>query len=292
VIGAAAASRASLGDWWQMTKPRLNGLVLVSALSGYALAPAGAVARTPFWAFALAFWLLAASSAVLNMWMERDTDALMERTRLRPLASGRLRERPAFWLGQSLAVASLLVFAAAGDWLTAGLGLLTWASYLLVYTPLKRRSPLSLLAGAVTGALPPVMGWTAGGGGLDRPALGLFCLLFVWQVPHFLAIASLYGEQYRAAGIKVLGLVYGEKAAARQALVYAVAVLPVSLWLHALGLGGRYYLAAAVPLGLGFAGAAAWAAWRPSRASSRTLLLASVTYLPLILAALIAGRSL
>jgi protoheme IX farnesyltransferase len=287
----AVMERSSLRDWWQMTKPRLNGMVLLSALSGYALAPKLSAARTPFLPFALAFWLLAASSAVLNMWLERDSDALMERTRDRPLAAGRLRERPVFWLGQALAAASLGVFALAGDWVTAGLGLLTWASYLLVYTPLKRRSPLSLLAGAVTGALPPVMGWTAGGGGLDASALGLFCLLFVWQVPHFLAIAALYGEQYKAAGIKVLGLVYGPEVAARQAILYAVALVPISFWLHSLGLGGRLYAFAALPLSLAFAGVAVWAAWRPSRSSARTLLLASVTYLPLLLAALIADRA-
>lgn len=287
----AVLARTSLRDWWQMTKPRLNGMVLLSAMAGYALAPKGSLARTPFWPFALGFWALASSSAALNMWLERDTDALMERTRYRPLAAGRLAERPVFWLGQILALAALAVFILAGDWVTAALGLLTWASYLLVYTPLKRRSPLSLLAGAVTGALPPVMGWTAAGGGLNQAALGLFCLLFVWQVPHFLAIAALYGEQYRTAGIKVLGVVHGEAVAARQALTYAVALIPISLWLHSLGLGGRVYVFAALPLGLAFAGVAAWAAYKPSRSSARTLLLASVSYLPLLLAALVADRA-
>lgn len=284
-------ARSSWRDWWLMTKPRLNGMVLLSALSGFALAPKGSAVRTPFWIFAVAFWLLAASSAALNMWLERDTDALMERTRDRPLAAGRLRERPVFWMGQVLAALALAIFLAVGDWMTAGLGLLTWASYLLVYTPLKRRSPLSLLAGAVTGALPPVMGWTAGGGALDQTALGLFCLLFVWQVPHFLAIAALYGEQYRAAGIKVLGLVHGQAAAGRQAVIYAVALLPISVWLHTLGLGGRGYVAAALVLGAAFVGVAIWAALRPSRTSARTLLLASVSYLPLLLAALVADRA-
>jgi heme o synthase len=287
----AVMARSSWRDWWQMTKPRLNGMVLLSALSGFALAPRGAAVRTPFWVFALAFWFLAASSATLNMWMERDSDALMERTRDRPLASGRLRERPVFWLGQALALLALGIFASSGDWLTAGLGLLTWASYLLVYTPLKRRTPLSLLAGAVTGALPPVMGWTAGGGPLNQAALGLFCLLFVWQVPHFLAIAALYGEQYRAAGIKVLGLVNGQAAAGRQAVIYAVALLPISLWLYPLGLGGRVYAVVALVLGLAFAGVAIWAARRPSVASARVLLLSSVTYLPLLLIALVADRA-
>ena len=287
----AVLTRSSWRDWWQMTKPRLNGMVLLSAICGFALAPRGEAVRTPFGAFAVAFWLLASSSATLNMWLERDSDALMERTRERPLAAGRLRERPVFWMGQALAVLALGIFVACGDWLTAGLGLLTWASYLLVYTPLKRRTPLSLLAGAVTGALPPVMGWTAGGGSLGQAALGLFCLLFVWQVPHFLAIAALYGEQYRAAGIKVLGLVHGQAAAGRQAVIYALALLPISLWLHALGFGGRFYVAIALALGLAFAGVAVWAAMRPSRSSARVLLLSSVSYLPLLLVALVLGRA-
>jgi len=282
--------RTSWRDWWLMCKPRLNGMVLLSAVCGFALAPREAAARTPFGVFVVAFWLLAASSSALNMWLERDTDALMERTRDRPLAAGRLRERPVFWMGQALAVLALGIFFLAGDWLTAGLGLLTWASYLLVYTPLKRRTPLSLLAGAVTGALPPVMGWTAGGGSLDQASLGLFCLLFVWQVPHFLAIAALYGEQYRAAGIKVLGLVHGQAAAGRQAVIYAAALLPVSVWLYALGLGGRVYLSVALLLGAAFVGVAVWAARKPSHVSARVLLLSSVTYLPLMLIALVVDR--
>ncbi|MGH7441313.1 MAG: heme o synthase [bacterium] len=286
----AVLTRIAWRDWWQMGKPRLNGMVLLSALAGFALSPRFAVARTPLALFIVAFWLLAMSSSMLNMWFERDTDALMERTRERPLAAGRLGERHVFWTGQVLAALALSLFAAVGDWRTAGLGLLTWVSYLLVYTPLKRRTPLSLLAGSVTGALPPVMGWTAGGGNLDQAALGLFCLLFVWQVPHFLAIAALYGEQYKAAGIKVLGIVHGQASAGRQALLYAVALIPVSLWLGTVGLGGRVYEACALVLGLAFAGTALWAALRPSRFSARTLLLASVGYLPLLLSILVADR--
>jgi heme o synthase len=173
---------------------------------------------------------------------------------------------------------------------TAGLGLLTWASYLLVYTPLKRITPLSLLVGAVPGALPPVMGWTAGGGALDARALALFALLFVWQIPHFLAIASLYGEQYRAAGIRVLGLEHGQGVVGRQMLTYTLALLPLTLWMPQVGLGGPRYRIAALVLGSLFALAAARQAWRPDRVRARQLLLASVFYLPLLLAAMIADK--
>lgn len=277
-------------DWWELTKPRLNFEVLLSSLAGYALAPAGLPERGAFWGFAAAVWLLAASSAILNMWLERDTDALMERTRSRPLAAKRLGERPAFWLGQALAFLALGALALSVNWITAALGLLTWASYLLAYTPLKRVSPLSLLVGAVPGALPPVMGWTAAGGALDQAALGLFCLLFVWQIPHFLSIATLYGEQYRQAGIKVLGLEHGYPVVGRQIVLYTVLLLPLTMSLPALGLGGGRFRWAALILGLVFLAAAIRAARRPDRARARALLLTSVFYLPLLFAAMIADK--
>lgn len=287
---ASTEKPAAWRDWWELTKPRLNFLVVLTALAGYWMAPAGLPGRASFWSFAVAVWLLAASSAILNMWLESDTDALMERTRKRPLAAGRLPKRPAFWVGQALTFLALGALAASCDWITAGLGLLTWASYLLVYTPLKRVSALSVLAGAVPGALPPVMGWTAAGGHLDQDALGLFCLLFVWQIPHFLAIAHLYGEQYLAAGIKVLGLEHGQAVVSRQIVAYTLALLPVTLWLNRLGLSGPRYVASALVLGLAFNGVALWAALRPSRRSARALLLTSVTYLPLLFAAMIADK--
>lgn len=279
-------------DWWELTKPRLNFLVLLTSLAGYAMAPAGLEGRAPFWGFVLAVWLLAASSAILNMWLERDSDRLMERTAKRPLADRRLDPRPAFWAGQGLAVLSLTALAYFTGWITAGLGLLTWTSYLLVYTPLKRVTPLSLLVGAVPGALPPVMGWTAAGGPLDIRALALFALLFVWQIPHFLSIAALYGEQYKAAGIKVLSLEHGPAVAGRQMVSYALALIPLTLWLPSLGLGGPRYQAAALILGLIFSAAALRAALKPERTRARQLLLASVFYLPLLFAAMIADKQL
>lgn len=277
-------------DWWDLTKPRLNFLVLLTALAGYAVAPAGLPGRSKFWAFAAAVWLLQASSAMLNMWLEQDSDALMDRTAQRPLAAKRLPSRPAFWAGQALALVSLSALAWVCGWVTAALGLLTWTSYLLVYTPLKRVTPLSVLVGAVPGALPPVIGWTAAGGGLDARALALFTLLFVWQIPHFLSIATLYGEQYRKAGIKVLGLEHGQAIVGRQMVTYTLALLPLTLWFPHLGLGGERFRIAALLLGLAFAVAAFRAAWLPDRARARQLLLTSVFYLPLLLAALIADK--
>jgi protoheme IX farnesyltransferase len=281
---------ALIKDWWELTKPRLNFLVGLSALAGYALAPDGIGERAHFAAFAGEFWLLAASSAMLNMWLERDSDALMTRTATRPLAAKRMDPRKAFWAGNALALIALALLAKSAGWLTAALGAATWLSYVVVYTPLKKITPLSLLVGAVPGALPPVMGWTAAGGPLDLRALGLFSLLFIWQIPHFLSIAMLYGEQYRAAGIKVLGLEHGQAIVGRQIITYTLALLPLTLWLPQLGLGGSRYRSAALALGLLFSAAALRAAWRPERKHARQLLLASVFYLPLLLAAMIADK--
>jgi protoheme IX farnesyltransferase len=276
-----------LADWWQLTKPRLNFLVFLTALAGYALAPSGGPRRVPLAAFAVGLWMLQASAAMLNMWLEEDSDGLMDRTKVRPLPAKRLAPRAVFWVGLLLAFAALAQLAMSAGTLTAGLGLLTWASYLLAYTPLKRVTALSVLVGAVPGALPPVLGWTAGGGGLDEGALALFSLLFLWQIPHFLAIAALYGEQYRKAGIKVLGLEHGAAAAGRSMVAYSAALLPVAVWMRGLGFGGPGSQLITLGLTLGYVAAALWAALRPSPKSARALLLASVTWLPLFLLALI-----
>jgi protoheme IX farnesyltransferase len=277
-------------QWWALTKPRLTLLVIGTALAGYALAPAGLPGRSKFWPFAVSVYLLAASAAILNMWMERDVDALMKRTRERPLPAGRLTERQVFWAGQGLTFISLLALALATNWLTAALGLLTWISYLLVYTPMKRKSSLAILAGAVPGALPPVMGWTAAGGSIDPTAIALFLLMFVWQVPHFLAIAALYGDDYENAGLKVLGREAGTAAAGRQMVLYAMLMLPITLWCYKLGIAGPRYAVAATLLSLLFIAFALRAALRPGRSSARALLLASVTYLPLLFAAMLVDK--
>jgi len=286
----SAAKTSAWRPWWSLTKPRLTFLVVATGLAGFAIAPQGLPGRAKFWPFAVAVYLLAAGAAMLNMWMERDVDALMKRTQDRPLPSGRLKEKPVFWAGQAVTLVALLGLALCTDWVTTALGLLTWASYLLFYTPLKRITSLAILAGAVPGALPPVMGWTAAGGALDQNALALFLLMFVWQVPHFLAIAAMYGDDYQNAGLKVLGREAGPEAAGRQMVIYAVLMLPLTLWCWHIGLAGPRYAVCAAVLSLGFIAFAVRAAAKPSRASARDLLLASVTYLPLIFAAMWADK--
>ena len=277
-------------QWWALTKPRLNFLTVATSLAGYFVAPAGLPDRGAFWPYAAGVYLLAAGAATLNMWLERDVDALMRRTRDRPLPSGRLKEAPVFWAGLALTVAALAILALATNRLTAALGLLLWVSYLLIYTPMKRLSSLAILAGAVPGALPPVMGWTAAGGAIDHAAGALFLLMFVWQVPHFLSIAALYGDDYQNAGLKVLGHEAGTAAAGRQMVLYAALMVPVSFWCYKVGLAGPRFAAVGVFLSLAFTLFAVRAAQKPGRESARALLLASVTYLPLLFAAMLADK--
>ncbi len=278
-------------DWLQLFKPRLNTEVILSALAGLYLGRGAAGLGWPLVVnFGVAVSLLAASAAALNMWLERDTDALMERTRTRPVAAGRLSPHAAMFAGGALALLSFSWLALGVGLLTFGLGLLTWASYLLVYTPLKRQSPVAVLVGAIPGALPPVMGWVAAGQSLDKVAAALFLIMFLWQVPHFLAIAWMYQSDYKKAGIKTLAVEKGDAAAARQILLYTVALLPVSLWPSVIGLTGQLYFWIAGGLGLLFLGVAIWTVQQPKRSRARVLLLASVTYLPLLFAAMLLDR--
>ncbi len=278
-----------LKDYWLLTKPRLNFLVLCSALGGYELGRSGPFAAGAFLEFAAALFALAGASSALNMWMERDADARMGRTRERPLAAGRLKPLQGLAFGVLLSLAALAWLALRVNPATAWLGLATVASYLLVYTPLKRVSSLSTLVGAVPGALPPVMGWAAARGSVDPPAWALFFILFLWQIPHFLAIAVMYAGEYKAAGFKVMPFEQGGEATGRQMVLYSLALIPASLWIHRLGLAGRGYFAVAVLLGLGYAGMALYAARVKGRDAAR-LLLASVSYLPLLFTAMLLDR--
>lgn len=280
-----------LKDYWLLTKPRLNFLVLLSALGGYRLAWEGPMQWPAFLEFAAALFSLAGASAALNMWMERDADARMTRTRQRPLAAGRLSPAEGLVFGVVLSLLALAWLALRINTVTAWLGVATTVSYLAVYTPLKRISSLSTLVGAIPGALPPVMGWAAARGSVDPPAVALFVILFLWQIPHFLAIAVMYADEYKAAGFKVMPFEQGGEATGRQMVLYALALIPAALWIYRLGLSGRFYFAAAVILGLAYAGMALYAARASGRQAARRLLLASVLYLPLLFTAMLADRA-
>lgn len=236
--------------------------------------------------------LVAAGSATLNMLLERDTDALMHRTRGRPLPAGRLRPAEALWFGLLLTSAGLAVLALLVRPLAALVALLTWACYLFAYTPLKTRTSLATIVGAFPGALPPVIGWAAARGSLDAGAVVLFAILFLWQIPHFLAIAWIFREDYARGGLPMLPVLDpAGHVTGRQAVANSLALLLVSVVPSVAGMTGKLYLYGAVVLGLGFTGVAVAAAVKRTTAAARALFLASILYLALLLALLLLTRA-
>jgi protoheme IX farnesyltransferase len=232
--------------------------------------------------------LSSAGAAALNMVLERDADAKMERTKDRPLPAGRLSPGEALAFGTLLSAGGVAYLAAAVNLLTAGLAAAALASYLGLYTPLKRRTSLCTLVGAIPGALPPVMGWAAARGTLDVGAAALFLILFFWQLPHFLALAWMYREDYARAGQPMLPVAEPDGASTgRQVVLQTLALVVASSLPAGLGLAGPGYLAAALALGAGFLGFGIAFSTLRSRERAWRLFMASVTYLPLLLGALI-----
>lgn len=281
-----AAFPALVRDVISLAKPRVTALVLCTTAGGLYLAP-GVVAAPLVLFTLLATAMTVGAANTLNCYLERDVDGLMERTRDRPLPAGRLDPRLALAVGLALAVVSVPLLTIVVNPLTALLGAVALVTYVLVYTPLKLRSPIALLVGAVPGAIPPLMGWTAATGSLDPPGLALFAVLFFWQVPHFLAIALCRKEDYLIAGLRTLPIVRGDRAARVHLALWALALVPTTLSLVPLGVAGRLYLIAASLLGAAFIGACLWGLRRdPGRAWARRVFLASIAYLALLFAAL------
>ncbi|MHB8416600.1 MAG: heme o synthase [Myxococcales bacterium] len=252
------APRASFRDLVALTKPRVTGLVIATTATGVFLAP-GRLGAFRVAVTLVATALVVGAANTLNCWLERDVDARMLRTRSRPLAAKRLSPGTALWVGFGLAGVSIPALALLVNPLTGLLAALALVSYVWVYTPLKRVTPKALAVGAVPGAIPPLLGWTAVQGHLGAPGIWLFLVLFLWQLPHFLAITLYLQDDYARGGLRVLPLVKGERAARRQLLYYTAALLPLTLWVAPLGLGVRQwlYLPAAALLGLVFV-ALAW----------------------------------
>jgi protoheme IX farnesyltransferase len=277
---ALAATRSALGDYLELTKPRITFLVMLTALVGFVMGSPGRVAPVPLAAALLGTGLVAAGASCLNMLLERHTDALMWRTRNRPLPGGRLRPVEALSFGSLLSLTGLLELEWLSGSLPAAVALVTWGTYLFLYTPLKTRTSLSTIVGAFPGALPPVIGWTAARGSLDHGAFVLFAILFLWQIPHFLAIAWIYREDYARGGLPMLPVLdTAGRMTGRQAVANSVALLLVSLAPTAAGMTGAVYLAGATALGLGFVCVAIRAAVVRSLPSARALFLASLVYL-------------
>jgi protoheme IX farnesyltransferase len=235
--------------------------------------------------------LLSSGIATLNQFIERDLDGLMRRTESRPLPSGRLLPSEALWFGIALTVTAELYLALSVNMLTAVLGMTVIAGYLFMYTPLKTRTSLSTAVGAFPGAMPPLMGWAAARGEIDIAAWVLFAILFLWQFPHFLAIAWMYREDYGRAGIRMLPVVEPDgRVTGQQIILYALMLVPVSLLPWFLGISGRFYLFAALILGLLFLASSIRAAFSTSNHHARQLLLASVLYLPLLFGVMVLNR--
>ena len=287
----ASAPRTAAADWLELTKPRITTMVVFTALVGFAAAGPGPLWTGLLGAALAGTGLVAAGASVLNQVMERETDALMLRTRTRPVPSGRILPRQACAFGGLLTATGLGLLLWRCGPLAAAVALATWASYLFLYTPLKRQTPLATLVGAVPGALPPVIGWAAASARLDPGAFLLFAILFLWQVPHFLAIAWLYRDDYARAGFPMLPVLDREGSfTARQAVIHCLALLLVSLAPFAAGLAGPTYLAGAFLLGVALTLFALRLARGRDLVSARGLFLASVLYLPALSSLLLAAR--
>jgi protoheme IX farnesyltransferase len=273
-----------LADYVEMTKPKIAALALVTVSVGYALGSAGAVETTTLGHALLGITLVAVASGVLNQYVERHTDARMRRTSNRPLPTGRLHPAEALVVGVTAGVVGCGYLLAFVNPLTAALSAATLLLYVAAYTPMKRFSSFCTVVGAVPGALPPVLGWTAAGGTLDAGAAALFAVLFLWQFPHFLAIGWLYQSEYERAGLKMLPRMWQRRRlVGGLSVVYALALVPASLLPSVVGLAGRAYFAAAIVLGLGYLFCAVLFMLSETRPSARRLLWSSLIYLPLLL---------
>lgn len=288
---ALAASKSRSADFAALAKPRLNMLVVISALAGYAMGTTDGIAAVPFLATLVGTGFVAGGASAFNQLLERDLDGLMRRTRMRPLPDRRLQPFEAAVFGALVTVTGLLILAAFANLLAAAVALGTLLSYVVVYTPLKRRSSFGTVIGAIPGALPPVIGWAAARGALTREAWTLFGIVFLWQLPHFLAIAWMYRDDYARAGYPMLPVIEPDgRSTARQSLIYATALLPLSLAPTLLGLAGNFYFAGVLALGLAFV----YLTFRFVRSRSvrdaRTVFFGSILYLPLVWILMIADK--
>ena len=289
--GERAGLRERLSAYLELTKPRITFLIVLTAAAGFCLGTPGAINYLLFAHAMAGIALLSSGIATLNQYMERDLDALMRRTAARPLPSRRLMPVEACALGVGLTAGAEIYLALLVNPLTALLGLTVVAGYLFVYTPLKTRTSLSTVFGAFPGAMPPLMGWAAARGAIGMEAWVLFAILFLWQFPHFLAIAWMYREDYGRAGIVMLPVVEPEgRVTSQQIVIYTLLLLPVSLLPTALGISGAVYFYGAALLGVLFLYSSIRAAISKSRQQARRLLLASVLYLPLLFALMVLNR--
>jgi len=277
-------TKNNFSDYITLTKPRVNTLVVITTLVGYYLGARGEIDALRLLCTLLGTALVAAGTSALNQYLERDLDAKMTRTRNRPLPAGRMAPRQALIFACSITVIGLIGLALTVNLLTAGLAAATHVFYIFVYTPLKQKTSLSTLVGAVPGALPPVGGWAAARNDLSIEAWVLFAILFLWQLPHVLAISWLYSEDYKRGGFPLLPIIDPQgQSTSRQIITNCLALLPVSLLPTIIGLAGPVYFIGALILGLAFLGFGIVVAVEKDNISARRMMLASLAYLPILL---------
>jgi protoheme IX farnesyltransferase len=282
-LTATSVSRRA-ADFYELTKPRIVLMVLITALVGYYAGSGSVPDYVRLVQMLLGTALAAAGTLTLNQFVERETDAMMQRTCRRPLPDGRVQPTDALWFGLALTCFGLVYLALAVNALSAIVAGAITLSYLLAYTPMKRFSSLCVPVGAVPGALPPVIGWVAARGELSVDAGVLFAILFLWQIPHTLAVACLHREDFARAGIHFLPVIEPDgESTNRQIIVHCSALLVVSLLPTLIGLAGGLYFIAAFVLGIAFLVSAVGLVLTPSRAGARRLLFASLIYLPALL---------
>ncbi len=285
-LAALLPARSALrvvGDWIELTKPRIAAFVVLAAFTGAVVESGNGADSSRALLAALFVGAVAASAGAFNQILERDLDRLMARTADRPLPAGRIRVRDAILFAAAACTVGVVGLATTFNLLSALLALATVLGYALVYTPLKRVSTFNTVAGAIPGAMPPLIGAAALTGGVGPWGWMLFALVFAWQFPHFLAIAWLYREDYARAGMKMLPALPASRGlAGRQALAYSLLLLPVSMLPASRGHAGLVYGASALVLGLAYTSAAAGFAWQENARTARALLYASLVYLPVL----------
>lgn len=287
--GVKPAASFALWPWLldlvALSKPRITSMVLVATGVGYAMGAGGPLDWVHLGGVLVGTLLVSAGVMGINQYMERDMDSLMERTSDRPLPAGRMRPGSVLAISTTAGTVGMVVLALWANLISAAIGLLVVVTYLACYTPLKRRSGLNTLVGAVPGALPPVLGWAAAHGGVGHEAFALFLIMFIWQPPHFLSIAYLYRKDYANAGLPMLSVLDPSGSMTRrQLVVYSATLIPVSMYPSRIGLTGEIYLFGALGLSLLFFAAALAMALRQGDTTAKVLLKVSVAYLPLLFA--------
>jgi len=291
--GTITLERSRAMDYISLTKPELTFLSVLTALAGYYLGAGGIPEGTGVIHTLVGTALVGGGSGALNQYIERRYDAQMKRTENRPLPSGRIAPLEALLFGILLASGGILSLALCVNMLTASLGAITCITYLSLYTPLKRLTPLATLVGGIPGALPPVMGWTAATNGITSGAMILFGILFFWQMPHFLSLAWMYRKDYARAGYRLLAVMdSGGVRTATQAFLCTCLLIPVSLLLVREGGAGMMYVVSAAILGAGFLLFAFLLLVRRTSGAARRLFFASLLYLPALMLAMVIDRVL